>query len=1042
MFINNAQNVGNSSSEGPLTSTILWTVPNVGGNGYSSPAVANGRVFINRGGSGLLYCLYETNGTEIWNTPIGTAGEECSTPAVYNGKVYIVGDRIRCFYENNGTEVWNKLVSGNGTGTSSTTVADGKVFLNTENLYCFNAENGTEVWSIMDAGGDMQSSTPAYSNGRVYVNAGKLACYYANNGTEIWNRSGVESSNPVIINGKIYWSPQWVFCLYESNGTEIWKNTDNLGDGFSTLAIYQDKLFTNNNGNIYCLYENNGTEIWQSSIAGTGCSSPSVDALGNVYITGGPYAYCLNGTNGNEIWSENTGSNGWSSAAISNGRVFINQGDVYCFGTPPYSIDYIQIRDAPDGEGFDLCDPANYPIFPIAHSTTFYAAAYNSSAPDDGYLGDVPFSFNWLSSNDTILYATPTGTSSNIFASFSDWGTVTVTLSDDQGNSNTTQVTVLEPIVDYVLIRDGPNGGGMNLCDPGNYPTYPLAFEATFYGAEYNQTVGFLGDVSSSSTWISDNENVVNVTSPGGTSSITCSSTNNGTVTITLDAGGGNTNSTQITVLDAQIDYILIRDAPDGGGNNLCEPGNYVTCSVGYLTMFYAASYNGSDYLSDVPVSWSSYNESLVTVTEYGEFTLVTCSDTLFGSVSILADYSYGVAESTIITILPPSVNYIQIRDESHGGGTDLCDPANYPSFPVGANFTLFGARYNVTAGFLDEVPSSSIWESYNESIISGSSRGVSSLFACSQTEYGTVIITLSDGEGHSNSTQVTVLEPTVDFIQIRDAPGNLGNVTLIMDYKLGEIEDGTFYCAVYNTTAGYLGERPALWELDKNIGNLSPQLGYFANFSATTFGVGNISADLNGLIVRVLINVEPEDIIMDSPTGLIVDVVEGGGALRLSWDHYIWTNLAGYRIYRSADGGFSYDIVNPGALIINNSYLDSGLTNGVIYHYYVTAMDNASNESPSSSIKYNTPKGEPKEEEEQDFGWILLVFILILILVIILIFILMRRKKEEAQKQTFIADMDLQDNVDDEPQDQGEPPLNNEMPIDDNEEPYYAYEE
>jgi hypothetical protein len=511
-----------------------------------------------------------------------------------------------------------------------------------------------------------------------------------------------------------------------------------------------------------------------------------------------------------------------------------------------------------------------------------------------------------------------------------------------------------------------------------------------------------------------------------------------------LDIGGGITNSTSIAVIDAQIDFIQIRDAPGGGGLNLCEAGNFPSYPVGHTTTFYAAAYNGTDFISDIPVSWLSLNESIVTVTAYGESTLITASDTQYGSASILADYSFGLAESTIITILPPTIDYILIRDGSQGEGSNLCEPSNYTNFPVGSNFTFYGARYNITSGYLDEVPSSSTWTSSNDSIVGVSAVGTSTQITCSQTKYGVVTITLDDGEGHVNYTLVSVLEPTVDYIQIRDAPGDLAVVLTTVNFKLGAVITDRFYCAGYNHTAGYIGERAAHWWIDEEIGTLFPQIRYYTNFTATSQGIGNLSADFNGLLYTIIINVDPESVIitLDSPTGLIVEQVKGGGALSLSWDPHTGSDFAGFKIYRSSDGGLSFAPVNTGVLITNTTYLDSGLTNGVTYHYYITAVDFAGNESPSSSIKYNTPKTDQKQNE-QDFPWLLLVSIIILFVIILLFFILVKRKKDRAPPRTFMEMENVNEPGEDrEPQsekeeemiydneetlteDEGEPPLN-----------------
>jgi hypothetical protein len=866
----------------------------------------------------------------------------------------------------------------------------------------------------------------------------------------------------------------------------------------------------NEEGRIYCFYENNGTELWRTTISGTGCSTPAVDAQGNVYLAGGSYMYCLNGTNGNEIWSVFTGGSGWSSPAIANGRVFVNQGDLYCFGTTPYTIDYVQIHDSPNGSGRNLCDPVNYTSYPGGYTTTFYAAVYNFSAPGDGYLFDVPFTLNWESSNSNVVSVSPFGVTTTISASSQNWGTVIITLDDDDGHSNTTQVTVTEPSTDYILIRDGSNGtgnnlcdalyypsylggstptfygasynntvgylgdvsssstwvsdntslvlvsspgesslitcsvinsgttviildaqdgntnttqvtvyqpqtdyvlirdaplgGGMNLCDPANYSSYPPGFSTTFYGARYNLTMGFLGDVSSSAQWNSNNTSLVNPSTPGNLSTISCSNSENGTAMIILDAGGGIVNTTQVTVLAASIDYILIRDAPDGGGVNLCDPVNYPSFPLGFSTVFYLAAYNGSNFIGDIPGSWVSTNDTIVNVTFFGSFTSLTCSYTQSGSSFISVLGGFGLDASTIVTVLPPQVDYIQIRNEFAGGGLNLCDSANYQSYAVGKHDAFFGASYNHTAGYLVDVPLGSTWTSSDEEIVEVNTSGSSTEIGCNLTNYGTVTVTLNDGAGHENFTQVIVLRPTVDFILVRDVPSGLGNIIEIFELTLGEEITAIFYCTAYNNTAGYIGEREAQWNMTWNLGLLSSDTGTSTNFTALQPGEETIIADFNDNIFSISIIIyEIDDHVHNWPENLVVEQVPNQWALRLTWDEVIGIDIAGYNIYRATESDGPFELINLDGPVADTTYLDTGCKSKITYYYRVVALDTAQNPSQPSLVENNIPLGKEEEVDDNTLMLFLLMIIPIVIVLLLLFAVLNRRKKEEPQPRTFV---------------------------------------
>ncbi|UCG69678.1 MAG: PKD domain-containing protein [Thermoplasmata archaeon] len=528
------------------------------------------------------------------------------------------------------------------------------------------------------------------------------------------------------------------------------------------------------------------------------------------------------------------------------------------------SVDYVLIRDASGGLGVNLCDPGNYPSYPVGRSTTYYGATYNSTAD---YIGDIPITATWSSNNPSIVTASSPGLLSTITCSDTNWGTVTITLDDGMDHQCTTQVTIIEPTVDYIQIRDASSGGGKNLCDPANYPEYPMNFNTDLYSAEYNFTAGYMGNVPSTSTWESDDVNIVSVTSPGAFTTITCSDTNWGTVTITLDDQTGHQCTTQITVLEYTIDYMLIRDGPSGGGLNLCEPLNYPSYPVGHVATYYGALYNNSGgFLNDVPSTsiWESTDTDIVDVSPLGSSSTITCSNTNFGTVTITLDDGNGHIETTQILVLEPTVDYILIRGGSNGGGKNLCNPANYLFYLVGYIRTFYGAEYNNTAGYIGAVPSGSTWDSTNLGIVGVTSPGSSSTITCSNTNPGTVTVTLNDGYGHVVTTQVTVSVPTVDYVLIRDAPDGEGdNLCLPANYP--QVPVGfviTVYGAEYNYTAGFIGEVPATatWSSgNPNIADLiSPGSSSTVTCSNMNYGIVTITLDdgdghLNTMQISVL---------------------------------------------------------------------------------------------------------------------------------------------------------------------------------------------
>jgi hypothetical protein len=56
---------------------------------------------------------------------------------------------------------------------------------------------------------------------------------------------------------------------------------------------------------------------------------------------------------------------------------------------------------------------------------------------------------------------------------------------------------------------------------------------------------------------------------------------------------------------------------------------------------------------------------------------------------------------------------------------------------------------------------------------------------------------------------------------------------------------------------------------------------------------------------------------------------VPGYGQVTLNWQANLELDLAGYNLYRSTTDGGPHDLVNVSGLLLTNSHIDSGLTNG-----------------------------------------------------------------------------------------------------------------
>jgi len=107
-------------AEGP---PLAWRINGLGG-GDSAPAVAGGRLFgmSNRNGKEIVWALSESDGQQVWATPLGDAvqqgvpqskeGPAC-TPAIDGNRVYVIGmgGRVACLSVEGGKILWQRSLT-------------------------------------------------------------------------------------------------------------------------------------------------------------------------------------------------------------------------------------------------------------------------------------------------------------------------------------------------------------------------------------------------------------------------------------------------------------------------------------------------------------------------------------------------------------------------------------------------------------------------------------------------------------------------------------------------------------------------------------------------------------------------------------------------------------------------------------------------------------------------------------------------------------------------------------------------------------------
>ncbi|MGK0190271.1 MAG: fibronectin type 3 domain-containing protein, partial [Verrucomicrobiales bacterium] len=98
------------------------------------------------------------------------------------------------------------------------------------------------------------------------------------------------------------------------------------------------------------------------------------------------------------------------------------------------------------------------------------------------------------------------------------------------------------------------------------------------------------------------------------------------------------------------------------------------------------------------------------------------------------------------------------------------------------------------------------------------------------------------------------------------------------------------------------------------------------------------------------IVTVTTTDLPPSAPANLTA--IAGDQLVTVDWDDNTETDVAGYNVYRSDVTG----PLNGATPIVGNGVVDTGLSNGTTYSYFVTAVDIMGNESGFSATVSATP--------------------------------------------------------------------------------------
>lgn len=325
---------------------LKWTYE-TGGMLYYSPAVGPVGTLYFGDNDGSVYAL-NSNGVELWPYPyIENEGLTTgSTPAVYNGKVYMAMNDIdytdglddtviMAVYADNGNLI-NSYNTGNNSFISPPlAIHGGTVYAGIDTsdggaLYAFNPDL-TDYWDSY-IGAQFPAVNPM--NGNIYVFDGSVLKAVYSDGSDIrWSfdlsdyiGEAVTSPPTVSEDGNtVYISTDkgYICAINADEGTEDWwcqlVNDNEVEPIYGSPAIGPGgTLYVGTeNGNVYAIDPDDGSVInsWPFETGGAINSSPAVDEDGTVYVYTFDEAGCgaviaLNGNTAEERWTLYTGYTG------------------------------------------------------------------------------------------------------------------------------------------------------------------------------------------------------------------------------------------------------------------------------------------------------------------------------------------------------------------------------------------------------------------------------------------------------------------------------------------------------------------------------------------------------------------------------------------------------------------------------------------------------------------------------------------------------------------------------------------------------------
>ncbi len=552
----------------------------------------------------------------------------------------------------------------------------------------------------------------------------------------------------------------------------------------------------------------------------------------------------------------------------------------------------LKILDQPGGEGTEIDDVE----MTTDETLTLYAASYDNY---DNYLGDQ--SVTWLSTGSLdavnatgssyIFNPVTASTSGQIIAQSGD-------ISDFTGIINV-QIGAL----DHIIVTSSAGG------QPVGNETIISGQSRTYYASGYDADNNYISLVSAD--WTSTG--TLDAVSATGSSYTFTPINAPASGTIVATSGEMDDATGTITVEEGDISYIVIMDAPGGGGSIITSLGLTADESL----TAYAASYDANNnYLGDISVIWSTTGTLDDVQTTGTSFTFSPITAPASGTITATSGDFSDVTGTISVSV--GALSEIRINDVTGAGGEEIGDV----SMMTDETLMLHSAGYDSDGNYIAMYDA--VWSSTG-TLDAVSGTGISYTFdPITASTSGTIVATYDDIPPDVTGT-ISVNHGTADHIIITDSPDGteIGSLNLIVNQSY------TLYASSYDQYDNFVSLVSANWS---TTGNLDNQSNVGISFTFTP-----VTAPTSGTIIAnsgLLDNDETGTINVDLGSLSSIVIRTGPGGTGIEFDNYNMTADDSVTLWAAAyDVGGNY-LGDTLAVWSRTGTLDPVSGSGVSYNF------------------------------------------------------------------------------------------------------------